>query len=266
MPTSATSTRTSIAADRGYERFATAHLGPSGDVLGRLGLELKDKQDVVFLFLDPFGVRGVEMAHMHELLSRPKTVSTELLINLNTPIIKRLAERAHPGDVKLLNAVLGGDWWRDVRNRGGNSDDYATGNCAQLRGYGFRYAGAIAVRSGKRTTKYHLAFCSRHPDAAVIMNDVMINAVARHSPGSGQLYVNVADLVLDGVNATPGIPRLTLWERILQTHFGLFKGSEYIKAVSALVGGGEIHFKSDTGRLNDRAQLWRTTAPATKAV
>jgi three-Cys-motif partner protein len=249
-----------------------AHHGECGEVLRDLGAQLADRQDTVFLYLDPFGVRGADMSNLDALLSRPKLVSTELLINLNTPMIKRLANRRYPADVANLDAVLGGPWWQDL---GPDADPrhYVDGYLQRLRDYGFEYTGACPVRAvGGRnpagTLKYHLAFCSRHPHAAVIMNDVMLNAIDRHAPGSREseeLFQTLDDIVLERVRQVPGTPRSELWLGILRAHFARFKRAEFNASVKQLVAAGRLQFRSRTGRLNDDARLFLPEPASMKA-
>jgi three-Cys-motif partner protein len=251
---------------RGLTARAEAHLGPCGPLLRRLGAELHDRPDTVLVYADPFGLKGAEMANLSPLLSRSKRFSTELLLNLSTPTIARLANR-YAADAERLDIVLGGTWWRAVRRSGGSLHAYAAGYLEQLRSFGFDYVGACPVCDGG-TVKYHLVFCSRHPDSARLMNDIMLNAVDRHAPGSrgcADLYAGIEEVVLVGVASAPGITRDQLWLQLLRTHFAQFKAKEFRAAVKQLAVAGRLRFESPTDQLNDGARLWPGPARARRA-
>jgi hypothetical protein len=74
------------------------------------------------VYLDPFGLKGCEFGAIKELLEKGDNRSTEILINVSMPILHRLAApiAVKKGATspriatfhKILDDVLGGDYWR----------------------------------------------------------------------------------------------------------------------------------------------------------
>src|SRR5882724_4638967 len=100
------------------EKIAYPLHADSPSLLREVGLR---KKFTVFAYLDPFGLKGCEFDVIENLLKRAG--STEILVNLNMPVLHRLAackavsegrtstpqiRRFH----KVLDKVLGGDYWK----------------------------------------------------------------------------------------------------------------------------------------------------------
>ncbi len=149
-----------------------------GDLLKQLASDFGERSEALFVYLDPFGVKGCEFGQMKALLRRPKTNSTELLINLSTPTILRLAGKGEP-EWATLDAVLDGRWWQDAIGAGGEgaAERVVAGYRQRLESCGFPYTGACPVRDPDTgQLRYHLVFCTRSPVALDLMNETMIEA------------------------------------------------------------------------------------------
>src|SRR2546423_6535902 len=70
---------------------AKAVLGDSIVLLQMLPSTLKDQ--TVFLYLDPFGLKGCEFALLEPFLKRNPQFSTEIVLTMNMPVVHRLAAR-----------------------------------------------------------------------------------------------------------------------------------------------------------------------------
>jgi len=145
----------------------------------------------VLLYLDPFGLKGCEFDTLKLFLLRNKAYSTEILINISPATIHRLAaqEAIQSGritpQVRALNdrltRVLGGDYWVGLLSDESRSPAERVANV--LKEYQRRlaqylpYIGSCPVKESEGTAiKYYMVFCSRHPDALLLMNDQMCAA------------------------------------------------------------------------------------------
>lgn len=192
-----------------YREFATPRLGVFDDLLPELAA--KAQQNTVFLYVDPYTVKGLVFARMKAVYDqiRQASASVELLLNLNVATFLRwglaalkarrkadeLAENTdceeadyqadNPNEsVELitLDGIAGGDYWREVAN------DPSTSFPEKLRlftkGYlrrlvsSFTFAAAHEVKSKyeHRVPKYALVYGTRHPDGVELMNDAMCKA------------------------------------------------------------------------------------------
>ena len=82
-------------------------------------------EHTVFLYLDPFGLKGCEFSIIEPFLRRDRAFSTEIVVNLSIPTMHRLAARkavvAGQSNTPLIRAfherltrVLGGEYWKDI--------------------------------------------------------------------------------------------------------------------------------------------------------
>jgi three-Cys-motif partner protein len=98
-------------------------LGDSTILLQKLPNQLSNW--TVFLYLDPFGLKGCEFSLLKPFLDRNPAFSTEILLTMNMPIVHRLAarhvdeDRRH-NDQKIksyhdrLTKVFGGEYWKEI--------------------------------------------------------------------------------------------------------------------------------------------------------
>ena len=244
----------------------------------------------VFLYLDPFGLKGCEFSLIEPFLTRDRAYSTEIVINLSIPTMHRLAARKAVAEGRAdspqirgfharLTRVLGGDYWKDILW----SDSIDTEAKAEEVMLGYRrrilgvevprgFSGSCPVREREGYgVKYYITFYSRHRDAMLLMNDAMCDAYYRsmHEAATGGTLFEGTDwretrghrelerIVFDSVREAPGRRRTDIWLGIAQKHFMRFLASEYRGVVSELVREKRLRFEDvkGTGRLNDESRL-----------
>lgn len=264
-------------------RNAKAILGDSRDVLKQLHMRL-DEPLSIFLYLDPFGLKSVSFDLIEPFLNRHFRFSTEILVNLQAPILHRLA--AHdayaedPNDARIadwhstLTRTLGGDYWQafllnpnlSARER---EEGVVNGYRAKLSSTNYlTFTGACPIQQSRAgRAKYYMVFASRHIDAMRLFNDEMLKAFENYmhkQEFEGTLFADTSwkewrdvselrQIILDTIAAYPEHTRLQLWGHIVQGHFMRFTESEYKKAVTALNSEDAIHSPTPrkTKRLND---------------
>jgi len=241
----------------------------------------------LLLYLDPFGLKGCEFKLLEPYLGRDKRFSTEIIINMSMPTLHRYAtwnaikSGKITNQIKSLNQqlsnILGGeDWkrimWTEIPAKEKESQIVEL-YVKRLKKY-LPFAGYCPVREKISTrTKYYIIFCSRHPDALRLMNDIMHNSyfgiVSEHS-FKGTLFEKQAmDLIKPSKNLTeeiskiikkyPGIKRKDCWLEIIKRNFMMWTKSEFISTVEHLVKREDLKFRSPTKRLNENAQLYPKT-------
>jgi three-Cys-motif partner protein len=289
---------------KGFTDAGIAHLilGQSHNFLAELTRELTNES--LFVYLDPFGIKGCTFTATKQLFARSDNACTEVLMTMSMPVLHRLAaRRRHPLASPiisrfhaLLDDVLGNVHWREIMY-----DEHLTSTekeerviaayCDQLRQH-TRYACSCPVRNrDDERVKYYIVFASRHVHALCLMNDIMLNAYQDHAFAQAKddlpLLAPVIDdwratrttetrelpnIITAGVERAHGITRAQLWEQIAEQHFMQFREAEFRQAVQVLVGDGVL--RSDpparNGRLNDRTTIYvivrRTPASLTKDV
>lgn len=256
--------------------------GQANDLLSILGDIISDS--TLLLYLDPFGLKGCDFKLLEPYLGRDKKFSTEIIINMSMPTLHRYATwNAVKSGITTnqtnslnhqLSKILGGEDWKRIMW----SEIPAKEKEAQivelyinrLRKY-LPFAGYCPVREKIRTrTKYYIIFCSRHPDALQLMNDIMHKAyfgILSELSFKDTLFENQAlDLIkpskdikkeiLRLANTYPGIKRKDCWLEIIEQDFMIWTKSEFIRTVEHLVKKEELKFHSPTKRLNENAQLY----------
>ena len=245
----------------------------------------------VFLYLDPFGLKGCEFSIIEPFLRRNRSFSTEIVVNLNIPTMHRLAARHAVASGKSddsqirafheqLTKVLGGEYWQEILwDDSMEPEEKATKVMALYRKklLGIEepkaFSGSCPVREKVgRSIKYYVTFYSRHQDAMLLMNDAMCTAYHQrmHEAWSeGTLFENsnwqenrdtkeLEDMISATVRETPRMSRSELWVAIVQKAFMHYTTSEYKNAVKKLVKERKLAFEDvrGTGRLNDQARLY----------
>ena len=221
--------------------------------------------------------------------------STEILINISPATIHRLAAldaiRSGRGTpyVRALNErltrVLGGEYWKALLTDERQTPAERVANVVKeyqkrLSEY-LPYVGSCPVREGESTViKYYMVFCSRHPDALLLMNDQMCAAYNQYMHErwkEGKLFhqtdwrshrdgKKLAEIIMEKVEqGTVGRKELNV--RIAKEHFMRWTTSEYRDAVKRLRAEGRLDFDDVTGtkRLNDHS-LVRLPKPVASRV
>ena len=245
----------------------------------------------VFLYLDPFGLKGCEFSVIEPFFRRERGYSTEVVINLSVPTMFRLAARnavaagrsKEPRIVafhRRLTGVLGGDYWQDIL-----WDDSTTAEVKAekvMKVYREKilgdetpraFSGSCPVREKTGSgIKYYVTFYSRHRDAMLLMNNAMCAAYHKRmheAATDGTLFQNtdwkdgragrdLEGIVLSAVRGARRKSRLEVWVDIVQKEFMRFTDSEYKQAVSDLVKSKKLGFEDVRGtrRLNDDVRLY----------
>lgn len=245
----------------------------------------------VFLYIDPFGL-NCEFHILEPFLNRSEKYSTEILINLQMPIVHRLAARdatkrgtevsdLHKKWHENLTRTFGGDYWKDAlfsdENTSAREQMLVDGYRDRLASTGYlTYTGACPIQERQGgTTKYFFLFASRHPDAMVICNDAMCKAVNEYFSSQVEMPLfdgftwkdwrdtkELESVVVQYVETFPGRTRKDLWPHIIQDHFMRFTESEYKRSVTALVNSERINCTTPpksklrpSSRLNDNCVL-----------
>ncbi len=168
--------------------------GEAADV-GLFLLKNLPQQIPLFMFLDPFGIKGLSMRLLLQVFQRAKKGSTELLINFNHRAIPRLTgicKNLHSKNdtlrkqaetiTSIVTDSLGGNWWLDIMNSESIPDDDKPQiiQSKYLESFReiFQWLGVLPVTTGLKgeEVKYFLIFASQSQIAIEIMNDVMIKA------------------------------------------------------------------------------------------
>lgn len=130
----------------------------------------------LFVFVDPFGAKGVPFTDIKDLLSRE---SSEVLINFDSDGIGRIFRaKGAANHEDILNRVFGDDSWNTELAKHQISHELYRGVLAlykqKLRTLpNVRYVFAFEMRSAKDTIDYHLVFASQHPLGLEKMKEAM---------------------------------------------------------------------------------------------
>lgn len=176
----------------------TANLAPWAHLVSNLQGEFGDHLDQIiekigrdpaFFFLDPFGIRGIEMPLIEQIMQRPGR-KTELLIHFAERSFARMAGHASDGDratvgerlaqskLARLDKVIGSQmwrpWWTDGKVDSGEALEKTIDlYMAQLRSRGFEFVHQIAIRDGLTDrSRYRLVFCTCSPHGVDLMSDI----------------------------------------------------------------------------------------------
>ncbi len=253
-------------------------------------IEQKAKHASVFMFVDPFAVRGLDLGKMERVFANLKLgQSVELLLNFNAPVFVRWAlasmKRELPTDeagfgsmlpeTGELNAIVGGDWWRDAIAEAQSFDQQLQvivhGYCKRLSRM-FRYVcyHAIMERSVHSTPKYVLVFASRHPDALELMNDEVVKSdqalLDEEHAVQPSLYhgaptlqaardAELRRLVYGECDSRMSRGELIL--RVLSAHFGVYLRKEIRGAIEHLLRIGRLQSSTGKSRINDSVTVFR---------
>ncbi|MGD8307660.1 MAG: three-Cys-motif partner protein TcmP [Ignavibacteria bacterium] len=263
--------------------------GKAEDLLVKLR-EIISNQ-TVFLYLDPFGLKGTDFKMLEPFLSRSKSYSTELIINLSIPTILRLscikafAEKGNTPEIlskhNSLTKVLGGDYWKKyLLNQELKTDqriikllaEYQAKLAMHLPEVGYC---PVYERMENVKMKYCIFFASRHPDAKLLMNDIMFNAYSKYiwernyedtffgelnwSDNLPDSYFN--ELEVSILQSTTNIKRSReeLWKTIVDENFMKSQHKHYNTRLKLLIKQGKLFFDDvkGTGKLNKDSLIYK---------
>ena len=189
-----------------FSDFATPRLGVFGDLLPDLAA--RARENTVFLYVDPYTVKGLLFARMKEVYDqiRKSSASVELLLNLNVATFMRWGlaalkrqeevpseatgdEADYQADdpderieMALLDSIAGGGYWRTIASDPALSfvqklNAFTEGYLGQLVS-SFTFATSCEIKSKyeHQVPKYYLVYGTRHRDGVELMNDSMCKA------------------------------------------------------------------------------------------
>lgn len=281
---------------KNLEKFITSKkaftiLGNADDLLNELYKIIKDQ--TLFIYLDPFGLKGTDFQTILKFFERDKKYSTEILINLSIPTIIRYTcinkykLNGLTPDIEIKHSIitkaLGGEYWKDFM-----LDTEMSSNERQskiISEYIIRlqklmpYVGYCPVyeKSGSERLKYIIILASRHPDAQFIMNDIMYNAYHKYiweGYSSGTLFedLNYDDFIpnkyynslekdiLRVLNSKGKMSRKELWKDFTLYRFMRYHSKHYRAKIRELVAGKILSYDDirKTGNLNNDSILFLT--------
>ena len=197
--------------------------------------------------------------------------------------------------IKNVDLIMGGDYWRPIEwdrslTKEERERDIIKMYQEKLKKY-MKYVMSCPVRESESAhVKYFITFCSRHPDAMVLMNDTMGNAYNNYmhekskeslplfagdtsdeffewergrTKAGKYLYILVQEYVK---KFRPRLRREKLWEKIVMDHFMQFPKKEYRQVVRKLVEDEKLIAVKPDGQLgfNDNSVLYLIDDPRPK--
>jgi three-Cys-motif partner protein len=271
---------------------ATPVLSDAKTLLCDLSRTIKD--ETLLIYMDPFGITGCEFNVLEQFLTRNHKYSTELIINLNMPILHRYAAQESHKMIgftsrfgnqrhRLLTQVLGGDYWKEILWDGTRSPEekdkrLITAYINKLRVY-LPYAGFCPVKErSDAQIKYYVTFCSRSKLSLLLMNEIMCNAyhsymhqvdladmplfqdVAPHWTVARieATTVQLKDLIISYLQKAPGLERKELWFNIVRDYFRMYRETEFNRTIGEMYHHGKIYTPSihQNGSLNNNCKLF----------
>lgn len=191
---------------REHQVYADVRIGSFDDHLPEIARQAR--QNTVFLYVDPYNVRGLTFERMKAVYDQIRTSSTsvEVLLNFNAATFMRWAlaalqryqdipsetddepldqiEDASGGPVELatLNAITGGDYWRPIALDQAldfpQKLDRLTEEYMGRMMSSFTYVARCEIKAKyhHRVPKYYLIYATRHGDGLELINDAMCKA------------------------------------------------------------------------------------------
>lgn len=275
-----------------FQRLA-ANLAPWAHLVSNLRGEFGDHLEEVlekvggdpaFFFLDPFGIRGIEMPLIERIMQRPSR-KTELLIHFSERSFSRMAGHASEGDrataaermaqTKLvrLDEVIGSPMWRSWWSGGNVLPGEALEKTidlymSQLKSRGFEFVHQIAVRDKlNERSRYRLIFCTSSPHGVDLMSDIACryerDLAKEAAAGQDTLFAESESRQSEG-ELIDAIHRIGLERKILTREgirhllaprsFGEHTITDYNRAIVELVKQGGIDRDTAVG-IQDREEL-----------
>jgi three-Cys-motif partner protein len=255
-----------------------------GDFASHLDLILETiGNDPALIFLDPFGVKGIEMELLEKALARAG--KTELIIHFSDKTFLRMAGHLGDNDERLpvgqkvaesklarLDAVIGNRLWRRLWTDHKRQTEDAIEKTVELYLSELRlrvgYAHQIQIRDAYvDRPSYRLVFCTGSPHGVELMSDIACRYEAglkdEHEAGAMTLWqdqearqrlTDLRDLVHAAGLRLGNATREQIIHELAPKHFGLYTSTDYAKAIRELVSLGLIARGSSTG-IEPREQL-----------
>jgi three-Cys-motif partner protein len=262
--------------------------GDANDLLKQLKHLIDDQ--ILFIYLDPFGLKGTDFTTLSDYLRRDLRFSTEILINLSVDSIirhscyKKLKTSGLTPEIERRHAIntqaLGGDYWKLIldeklttpQRREILIKEYVK----KIKSF-LPYVGYCPVPEGygKRKLIYIILFASRHKDARKLMNNIMFDEYRKflwkgYSNGTLFEETSYEDNLQDNyfsalendiktaLNSLGRIKKYRLWEYFLSYKFMYYKSKHFNQKIKDLVKAGIVEFDptSSSKKLNDNSILY----------
>ena len=247
--------------------------GSASDLLSQLDSVITNQ--TIFIYLDPFGLKGTDFNILEKFLQRDQKHSTEILINLSIPTILRysclnsISKTGITPRVITMHSVitnaLGGDYWKEFlldqklspdERRRLILEEYSK----KLNNF-LPYIGYCPVYESdeKSTMKYAIFFASRHPKALVIMNDIMLAAYSKqiwkaHFENTlfetanweenlpTKYYTELEKDILEIVKNSGKIQRKELWQKLVRQKFMRYLEKHFNHKITDLYKNGILDY------------------------
>ena len=189
-----------------HREYADVRLGSFDDHLPDIARQAR--QNTVFLYVDPYNVRGLAFERMKAVYDQIRTSSSsvEVLLNFNAATFMRWALAAvqrhkeipvetaeepldqledasgEPVELATLDAIAGGDYWRlialDPALDFPRKLDRLTAEYMGRMLSSFTYVTRCEIKAKyhHRVPKYYLIYATRHGDGLELINDAMCKA------------------------------------------------------------------------------------------
>jgi three-Cys-motif partner protein len=238
--------------------------------------------DPALVFLDPFGVKGIEMEIIEKLLDRGQKTKTELLIHFSDRTFKRMAgnmsdnESRQPVGVKSANSkvmqldrVVGTPMWRRIWDSPEHDNDTAMAQIAELYLSELRgrigFANQILMRNNYADQPaYRLVFCTGSPHGVEQVSHLAhrheTDLKNRAHPGQLDFFSDqdrrqrltalrdhIQMLGIQRQFITPRDIRHTLVPEL----FGLYSSSDYAEAIRELIASEIVDRDNAVGIKDD---------------
>jgi spore photoproduct lyase len=267
------------------EKKAITILGQAQDLLEKLNGIVGNA--TLLIYLDPFGLKGCEFRLLEPYLGRDKRFSTEIIVNMSMPTLHRLstpdairAKRINPRTEKLnqtLTDILGGEYWKQIMwgdMPAVEKEKKIVEKYVSLLNQYLPFVGFCPVRERLgRSVKYYMIFASRHPDALLLMNDIMYKAYFKtmhEIQYKDTLFEGLFDwrdtgvredietTMIEFIRRRPGIARKDLWMEVVKANFMKWDSSTFNEKIKKLIveKPRKIEFISPTSRFNENSSLY----------
>lgn len=240
-----------------------------------------------FFYLDPFGIKGIEIEILERIFKRVYISSTEVLVNFSYPSFARhagnytvnddedtVASKVKKAKKDMVNRVMGGNYWVEIMTD--RSLSVSKRETKVLEVYANRYRehfnfiGHCPVKDrDKNIAKYHLIFGTRHFDGLDLMSTIMHNEFEDfliREYKEGYLFDTrpehlkkqldrLKEDILAVVEQHRPLSRRMVREKLVPEKFMRFAAKDYNKIISELLKQEAIFSATGKIRINDDVLL-----------
>lgn len=193
---------------------------------------LNSRESNIFMYIDPFGIKGLDPSNLNAFCSKYSLQSVEILINFNSfgffreacrtlklepdTNIKKLtdgyidSEKTIPNSKSSLDTIFGSDDWEEIVNKvyakeinvSSAEMELSKAFCKNLYP-GFKYVLNMPIRKDEEINlKYRMVYATNHSDGCLLMADNMYKRceLSRYDRKNGQsclFELDINDNVID---------------------------------------------------------------------